>query len=129
MAMDGNTTLKPKTQGAGGTQSVAPEDRRRSQRVMIRTPVTLFFANTATIEAHTVEVNLHGAMLLCPRAVAAETIFELQNMRTQEKRVCRVVRRPIESAGGYLVPVEFAAAAANFWGISFPPANWKPSED
>jgi hypothetical protein len=129
MAMDGNTTLKPKTLGAGGAQSAAPEDRRRSQRVMIRTPVTLLLANTAMIEAYTVEVNVHGAMLLCPRALAAETKFELQNMRTQEKQLCRVVRRPIESAGGYLVPVEFAAAAAHFWGISFPPANWKPSED
>jgi hypothetical protein len=128
MAMDGNTMLKPKTQGAGGTQSVAPEDRRRSQRVMIRTPVKLLIASK-TIEAHTVEVNVHGAMLLCPLPVAAETKLELQNMRTQEKQLCRVVRRPIESAGGYLVPVEFAAAAANFWGISFPPANWKPSED
>jgi hypothetical protein len=128
MAADGNSTLKPKTQGGGG-QTLAPEDRRRSQRVMIRTPVMLLLANTSTIEAHTVEVNVHGAMLLCPRALAAETKLVLQNTRTQEKQPCLVVRRPIESAGGYLVPVEFAAAAANFWGISFPPANWKPTED
>jgi hypothetical protein len=120
--------IKPKSQGTAGPQSVAGEDRRRTQRVMIHVPLTLQLANQVTIEARTVSVNLHGAMLLCPRAIPAETRLELQNKRTLETQKCRVVRGPIESADGYLVPVEFLAAAASFWGISFPPVNWKPPE-
>jgi hypothetical protein len=120
--------IKPKSQGTGGQQSVVGEDRRRTQRVMVHIPLTLRLANQVTVEARTVSVNDHGAMLLCPRAIPAETRLELQNKRTLETQNCRVVRGPIESTDGYLVPVEFLAAATNFWGISFPPVNWKPSE-
>ena len=122
-------TTDPKSQGAGGQQSISSADRRRSQRVMIRNAVSLQLENKVLIEAQTVSVNDHGAMLLCPRAVAAATKFELLNKRTLEKQTCRVVRGPVESTGGYLVPVEFMSAAPNFWGISFPPVNWKPSDD
>ncbi len=120
---------KPQSHGAGEQRSVSVEDRRRSQRVMIRCAVTLRLANDITIEAHTVSVNDHGAMLLCPREIPAETTLELQNSRTLEKQMCRVARAPVASTDGYLVPVEFTAAAASFWGISFPPAHCKPSED
>jgi hypothetical protein len=74
-------------------------------------------------------VNDHGAMLLCPQSMAASSTFELQNDRTQEKVKCRIVRTPVESAEGHMVPVEFLSAAPDFWRISFPPTNWKPLDD
>ncbi len=108
------------------------DERRRSQRVMIRVPVTLqvTIANQpVTIRAVTVAVNDHGAMLLCSRTLSAETRLELQQDRTRQKLACRVTRTPRESPEGYLVPVEFETPAPGFWHISFPPADWKPLED
>lgn len=123
-----------KAQSKQHQQRTAPpgEERRRSQRVMIRVPVTLqvTIANqVVTIRAVTVGVNDHGAMLLCTRTLAADTKLELQQDRTSQRLRCRVTRTPRDSPEGYLIPVEFEATTPGFWHISFPPTDWKPLED
>jgi len=108
------------------------EERRRSQRVIIRVPVTLEVTENGQpvrIPAHTVAVNIHGAMVLCPRSLDADTKLEVVNGRTDEKVGSRVTRSPRESTEGYLIPVEFTSPSPNFWQISFPPANWKAPEN
>jgi hypothetical protein len=113
-------------------QTLPGPERRRSQRVMIRVPVTLqvtIAKQVVAIPAATVAVNDHGAMLLCPRTLAAETKLEIENDRTRQKLPCRVTRTPRDSPEGYLIPVEFEVASPGFWGISFPPTDWKPPED
>lgn len=117
-----------------GAQVLRGEERRRSQRVMIRIPVTLEFGpdgKTVTVEATTASVNEHGAMLLCPRSLAVEMQLQVkrQGQGTSQQQLCRIVRAPIESAEGYLIPVEFTRPAPGFWGISFPPTNWKSPEE
>lgn len=95
-------------------------------------PVTLEFASEGkrvTITAVTESVNDHGAMLTCPRSLATQTQLQVKNERTRQQRLCRVTRAPIECAEGFLVPVEFADPAPGFWGISFPPVNWKPLDE
>jgi hypothetical protein len=107
------------------------EERRRSQRVIIRVPVTLTFLQQdqkVTLAAHTVAVNIHGAMVLCPRAIDADTKVEIYNDRTRERAGARVTRAPRESTEGFLIPLEFSAPNPSFWQITFPPANWKPSD-
>lgn len=106
------------------------EERRRSERVMIRTPVTLriTIANQGLLlKAETVAVNAHGAMLVCTRTFPAEMKMEIYNERTRQHRPCRVTRTPRETPEGYLVPVEFDTAAPDFWQISFPPADTSPT--
>lgn len=108
------------------------EERRRSQRVIIRVPVTLLInqgSQTMKIAAHTVAVNIHGAMVLCPRTLDTETTLEIVNGRTNEKIISRVTRAPRDSAEGFLIPVEFTTPSPNFWQISFPPENWKVPEN
>jgi hypothetical protein len=108
------------------------EERRRSQRVIIRVPVTLVVTEngqTVRISAHTVAVNIHGAMVVCSRTVDAETKLEVVNERTDQKIESRVTRSPRESAEGYLIPLEFTSPSPNFWQISFPPTNWKGPEN
>jgi hypothetical protein len=115
-----------------GIQVLRGEERRRSQRVLIRMPVTLEFGSDGkrvTIDAMTESVNDHGSMLLCPRTLPAETQLQIKHERTHQQRLCRVARAPIESADGFLIPVEFNDPAPGFWGISFPPSNWKPVEE
>jgi hypothetical protein len=107
------------------------EERRRSQRVIIRFPVTLevmISGEKIIVPGHTVAVNIHGAMVLCSRPFDAETSLEVVNDRTRERASARITRTPRESAEGYLTPVEFSATAPGFWQISFPSATWKPSD-
>ena len=109
---------------------MAGEERRRSQRVIIRASVTLevmISGQKITVPGHTVAVNIHGAMVLCSRPLDEETNLEIVNDRTQQRTSARVSRTPRESAEGYLTSVEFNAPSPGFWQISFPSANWKPS--
>ncbi len=124
------TTLK--SQVVPAPQVVPGAERRRSQRVRIRVPVILTLEEarqTVTVRAETLEVNDQGAMLLCSRALTANTKFQLQNDRTREQLACRVTRAPQESREGFLIPVEFEPPVPGFWQISFPPTDWKPVED
>ncbi len=111
---------------------VPGEECRRSQRVMVRVPVTLEVVlddTTVTIRAHTVAVNVHGAMLLCSQSLNAETKLQLENDQTRERMMCRVTRTPKATPSGFLIPVEFAIPSPGFWQITFPPAGWKPLDD
>ena len=124
------TPLKePSNRGIG---LLPGEERRRSQRVIIRVPVTLVVTEngqTMKIPAHTVAVNIHGAMVVCKRILDADTTLEVVNGRTDEKIGSRVTRAPRDSAEGFLIPLEFTSASPNFWQISFPPTNWKVPEN
>jgi hypothetical protein len=114
-----------------GQQIVPSEERRRSQRVMIRVPVTLHvtLANQAlAIRADTVAVNDYGAMLLCSRTLPAETKLEIQNQHTNQRLACRVTRTPQKDPNGFLIPVAFEARSPGFWHITFPPTDWKPAD-
>jgi hypothetical protein len=108
------------------------DERRRSQRVIIRVPVTLHFTPAKPgkpMVAHTVAVNDHGAMLLCDQNHETGATFDLENARTHQRVGCRVTRVPHHSPEGFLVPVEFSKPSPGFWGISFPPTDWKPLND
>ncbi len=121
-----------KEQSNRGTALLPGEERRRSQRVIIQVPVMLVLAEngeTVTVAAHTVAVNIHGAMVLCQRTIDAGTKLQVVNERTQHKIDSRVTRAPRDSSEGFLIPIEFTSPSPNFWQITFPPANWKAVEN
>ncbi len=110
--------------------SLVSEDRRRSQRVIIRMPVKLEVTKAGqkiSLEAHTIAVNIHGAMVVCKRPFDAETKLEIINRATNERASARVTRTPRETSEGYLTPIEFSKPSPAFWQISFPSTDWKPS--
>ena len=114
-----------------GTSLLPGEERRRSQRVIIMVPVTLELAKegkVVKVSAHTVAVNIHGAMVICPRTLDSETKIDIVNERTRGRASARVTRAPRQSAEGFLIPVEFEKPFPTFWQISFPPSNWKPTD-
>lgn len=113
------------------TSLLPGEERRRSQRVIVRVPVTLEMTKSGQvvkIPAYTVAVNIHGAMVLCTRSLDSGTAIVIVNNRTNERANARVTRIPHESAEGYLIPLEFDKTLPMFWQISFPPSNWKPTD-
>ncbi len=123
---------KPLQQDLGGAKAAVGEERRRSQRVMIRMPVTLRVTvegKELTLPAFTVSVNDHGAMLMCGRGIPGGTKLELRNEHTGETQTCRVTRTAVESQQSFMIPVEFAAHNPGFWHISFPPDDWKPTDN
>jgi hypothetical protein len=112
-----------------GPQLTPGSERRRSQRVMIRIPVKLYFTEEAkpqTLEARSVVVNDHGALLICSRVFPTGTKMEVENLRNGRRHAGRVLRVPRITELGFEVPVEFDAPAPGFWGIAFPPENWAP---
>jgi hypothetical protein len=90
-------------------------ERRRSQRVMIRVPVTL----QVTIVKQVVAIRAAR-----PTHPWAETKLEIQNHRTRQKLPCRVAGTARDSPEGYLIPVESEVASPGFWHTSFLPTDW-----
>ena len=113
------------------SRAALASDDHRSQRVMIRVPVTILTIENGQpvlTAGKTVEVNTHGAMVACSRSFASNTKVEMVNEATGEKVSSRVLRSPRESTEGFVIPVEFTSPSTNFWQITFPPNNWKPPE-
>jgi hypothetical protein len=123
---------KQATQADAGPQLLPGDERRRSQRVMIRIPVTLevmVAGKKVTVHAGTASVNDHGAMLLCTKSFPVDTLLDMINDRTAQKQTCRITRTATENQQGYLIPIEFLDPAPGFWHISFPPPGWKPLDN
>jgi hypothetical protein len=79
---------KQATQADAGPQLLLGDERRRSQRVMIRIPVTLevmVAGKKVTVHAGTASVNDHGAMLLCTKSFPVDTLLDMINDRTAQK--------------------------------------------
>lgn len=115
----------------GSTQAVAGEERRRSQRVLLRVRASIHVAldgKPTTFDTSTLSVNSHGALVILKQGLPNETRLVLEHHGTRERIACKVVRAPRENPEGFQIPIEFDSPAPNFWGISFPPADWRPDE-
>lgn len=119
--------------GPGGeSQTVAGEDRRRSQRVLLRVRASLHVAlngKPTTFETVTLSVNNHGAMIILKQGLPLDTRFVLEHTGTKELVACKVVRAGREMPEGFQIPIEFDSPAPNFWRIAFPPNDWRPLDD
>ena len=116
----------------GELSSSAGEDRRRSQRVLVRVRASLHVAlngKATTFETVTLSVNNHGAMLILKQSLPPDTRFVLEHSGTKEKVACKVVRPSREMPDGFQIPIEFDSPAPNFWRIAFPPNDWRPMDD
>jgi len=113
-------------------QRVAVEDRRRSQRVLLRVRANIHVAllgQAVTFDVITLSVNTHGAIVVMKQGLPLETRLVLEHGTTKERVACKVVRAPKEMPEGFHVPLEFDSPAPDFWKIAFPPADWRPSEE
>jgi hypothetical protein len=105
---------------------------RRSQRVVIDFPVTLFgqgldgkiFAE----KTNTQTVSAHGALVILKKGVDTERPALLGNPKTQMEVQCRVVHHKEIEKDKYEIGLEFSQPVPKFWGINFPPEDWNPAE-
>jgi hypothetical protein len=111
---------------------VAGQERKRGQRVLLRVRANIHIAREgklSTIEATTLSVTDRGALVVMGQNLPVEARVVLEHKGTNEKVACRVARAAREMPEGFHIPLEFDAPAPNFWGIAFPPTDWRPPDD
>jgi PilZ domain-containing protein len=103
---------------------------RRSQRVVLNMPIAVSLqAENALVqseESHTLVVNAHGALLKLMMNVQPGQTLVLKNRDSGEEQQCRVVHIDRRQEDSSEVGILFAHPAPRFWGVNFPPADWKP---
>ena len=112
-------------------KGVAGEERRRSQRVLLRVRAKVHVAlqgKPTTFDVTTLSVNSHGALIALQQNLPTDTRLVLEHEGTKERMSCKVVRPPRETAEGFHTAIEFDSAAPDFWRITFPPSDWRPED-
>jgi hypothetical protein len=105
-------------------------DRRRSQRVLLRIPIAVISPGPdkkmAREQTHTLLVNAHGALINLDLPVRVGQVVILQNPETSEEQSCRIIRVSPVRKGKSEFGIEFLKPTPNFWRVAFPPADWVP---
>ena len=111
-----------------GTLSSGNE-MRRSQRVLLRLPIQVRWTPPGepaiSEETTTLVVNAHGALIALAMKVKAGARIFVRNTVQAEDKECRVVRVSGRVDNKHEVGVEFLRPDAKFWGLEFPPDDWK----
>jgi hypothetical protein len=135
VARPATAATKPVTSKLSSTPNTykpaPPEERKRTQRVMIRVRANIHVAKqgkATTLEALTVSVNPQGALVMLKESLPPDTRLVLEHMHTKETVPCRVPRLGKEMPDGFHIPLEFDSPAPDFWKIAFPPSDWRPEE-
>ena len=111
---------------------IAGEERRGSQRVLLRVHASVhvaLYGKELTIAATTLSVSNHGALILMKQAIPCDAHLVLEHSMTKQRIACKIARPAREMPEGFHIPLEFDSPAPNFWGIAFPPADWRPPDD
>ena len=82
-----------------------------------------------TYEATTLSVNDQGAVLVMNQTLPMDAKIILEHKTTRVRVGCKIIRPGREMPEGFHIPVEFDSPAPNFWGIVFPPSDWRPPDD
>jgi hypothetical protein len=127
----GAHAAKPAPQAKLLKHTIADQERRRGQRVLLRIRALVHVAlqgPATTLDANTLSVNPKGALVVIKRNLPQETRLVLEHAGTKERAACKVVRPPKEMPEGFHTALEFDPPVPDFWKIAFPPADWR-SED
>lgn len=98
------------------------EERRRSQRVLLRMPVVIHVAGKPAVHGNTHTVSAGGAMVIVKDGINEGTKVTVENPATKAQIEGKVVRPPQLASEGVLIPIEFTTPSPTFWNIFFPPS-------
>ena len=114
------------------SSNLAPmSNRRRSQRVLLRIPISVEFSGPdkqSIVEAtHTLVVSAHGGLLYLKAKISIGQLVTVKNPDTKDEQFCRVVyvNTQLDNAE---VGIEFMKPAPTFWRVTFPPSDWVPRD-
>ncbi len=123
------TPPKKTTRPTPSGSTITNEQRRRTQRVLLRVRASVHVALQGKMTVHevaTLSVNPHGAIVVMKNPLPAETRVVLEHASTKQQVACKVARPPKHMPEGFHVPLEFDTPAPGFWLIDFPPTDWRP---
>ncbi|HVN09935.1 MAG TPA: hypothetical protein VMV61_13230 [Patescibacteria group bacterium] len=105
------------------------DNKRRSSRVFARMQVRAAGRDVRghkfTKQAETIVINAHGALLYLDAEMDMGSLVTLRSPATEEEQESRVVYIGGASERGLRLGLEFVSPAPHFWGIDFPPTDWK----
>lgn len=118
---------------SASVSEIAPEKRRRSQRVMLRLDVLvrLEIQEGSPLQTHafTVTVNAHGGLMESPFRMVAGQRITLINPQSGKEVRCTVVTVQRSSEGYLATAFEFERQSPQFWAIAFPPLDWEMTKE
>ena len=110
-----------------------PQNRRRSQRVMLHVAVIIKSempeGKCEQARAFTVDVNAHGGLLECPFRRTVGQQITLVNPQTGKEVGCRVVRVHQPSESSFTTAFEFERQSTRFWPLTLVPEDWGVTEE
>ncbi|GEM_PF-3840859 len=81
----------------------------------------MLISDGAPVVAYSAVISRHGAMVLTSMAYRAGTTVEMQNQKTKESTLCRVVWSGGEERPGvYKLGLEMLEDHPHFWGQDYP---------
>ena len=96
-------------------------ENRRSRRILASIPLEVE-AQGRRHRVLTAVINLHGAMILSPVDLPADSGFKIKNANTGIEVNARVVWSGRQSTrGSYKLGVEFEDSSPEFWGVTYDP--------
>jgi hypothetical protein len=106
----------------------SPQERRRSQRILVQVAVLLRIEtpnqeHTPTL-AFTAWVNAHGGLLESPTKIRAGQKITLIIPLSRKEAVCRVLQVQQLSDDAFATAFEFDRQSPQFWPIACPPLDW-----
>jgi len=105
-------------------------DARRSQRILIQIQLLARWTpegeQPITEETATIAVNAHGALITLALRVKPGNKIVIRNWGTAKEREFRVVHIRQKPGTKSEVGIAMDAPNAAFWGVEFPPDDWKP---
>ena len=82
----------------------------------MKVPIAVWCDGATPVRAHTVVVNLHGALILSPHAFGAGAVLSVLNQENGQTVVCRVAWCGGEDLPGlYKLGIEIVGEAPHFW--------------
>jgi hypothetical protein len=109
------------------------QNRRRTQRVIMRVPVRISGQNSVGSqfeeETHTLAVNANGALIALSISVRKGQVLHLLNVAMGDKAECVVAYLGQRQNDLVEVGIAFRLPNPNFWRVAFPPRDWSRVEE
>ena len=103
--------------------------RRRSQRVPAQLPVVVEGKLTDETPfadpTRAIMLSAHGCLITLPTSIRLGDRLILRNIATRQEQDCRVVYLGEKQGGRTEVGLRFKTAAPQFWGLEYPPRDWR----
>jgi len=115
-----------------GENSTKGRNRRRSERRAFNAVIRVYGSSDSGksfyVEARTINVSTHGALLELNVAARVGQKLMLINEETQRQQICKIVNIRTQDAETFLVAVEFPVPHAEFWHVPSTRSKVRPSE-